>query len=258
MIYEVHNLSFNYGQDQVLKEISFDLKAGEVLGILGPNACGKSTLLKILTGLLKNPHGKIKAFGKDLTQWEAKALAQKQAYLPQNPSWDFPFSVLQFALLGRYPHQKNPLHDSQEDFNLAQTSLVRCGLKSKAHQKIQSLSGGEKQRLLLARALTQEPQALLLDEPLSHLDLKGQWQLLDLFKKLHQEEGLSSLVVLHDPHWALQACDRLLMIKAGKVFKEGPTKDLIVPELLSELYEVPLDLFKPQEKTLNIFSPHSF
>lgn len=244
MIYEIKHLNFSYGKKLILKDLSFCLKPGEVLGLLGPNGCGKSTLLKILLGILKADSGHIQCFGKNLKNMAPKSLAQHQAYLPQSPSWEFPFSVLEFTLLGRYPHQNNALQDSVEDLKLAKASLKRCGLMDKVDQDIRNLSGGEKQKLLLARALTQKPQALLLDEPLSHLDLKGQWQLLELFKKLHQEEGLSSLVVLHDPHWAAQACDRLLMIKAGKIFKEGPPEQVLTLEILSKLYEVPGEALK--------------
>ncbi|MDQ0177522.1 ATP-binding cassette domain-containing protein [Bacillus chungangensis] len=231
---KVQALSGGYAGKKVLKNLSFSVEKGELFGILGPNGSGKTTLLKLLSGMLKAKHGSITVLGKPLESYSAKALAKLMAVLPQLSTDSFAYTVKETVSLGRYAHQKRLFHSwSFDDEKIVQEAMAQTGVQQFQHQHLQTLSGGEKQRVFLAQALAQQPEILLLDEPTNHLDLSYQKELLELLKKWTKTRNLTVVSIFHDLNIAALYCDRLLLLHNGEmemihhpneVLKEGPVQ----------------------------------
>ncbi|MGG3470677.1 adenosylcobinamide amidohydrolase [Neobacillus pocheonensis] len=214
----VHQLSGGYTGEAVLKDISFEVKKGELFGVLGPNGSGKTTLLKMLSGILPIQKGEIVIGGKRLQEYKAKQLAQMIAVLSQHSSQSFSYTVKDTVSLGRYAHQHGLFQTwSHQDEEVVQKVMKQVGVDAFQDKNIQQLSGGEKQRVFLAQALAQEPEILLLDEPTNHLDLSYQKELLDLLKKWTTENGLTVISIFHDLNLAGLYCDRLLLLENGTI-----------------------------------------
>ena len=212
----VQHVSGGYSNESVLKDISFEVKRGELFGILGPNGSGKTTLLKMISGILPITTGEIYIKGKRLQEYSAKQLAQIVAVLSQHSSQSFSYTVKETVSLGRYAHQKGWFQTwSNEDEEIVQRVMNQTGVSAFQNKNIQELSGGEKQRVFLAQALAQEPEILLLDEPTNHLDLSYQKELLDLLKHWTTENGLTVISIFHDLNLAGLYCDRLAPARKG-------------------------------------------
>jgi len=222
---------------EVIKNISLSLGEGEFIGMIGPNGAGKTTFLRVLTRILKPWKGKIFFQGKNLEKFSPKQLAKEIAFLPQNIEIPFPFSVETFILLGRYPYL-----DYFGRFNFQDEQQVKkmMELTDTVHlkdKKINTLSGGERQRVFLAQTLVQEPKLLLLDEPVAHLDIGHQIEILDLIKRLNQEKNLTVIAVFHDLNLASEYCDRLLLLNEGKIYKNGQPEEVLTYKNLEEVYK---------------------
>ncbi len=227
---------FRYRQEWVLQDVSLQVARGEILGILGPNASGKTTLLGVLQGILKPERGRVLLEGQDIQTMSRKKVAKTLAVVPQETILTQSFTVLEMALMGRHPHLSMMGFEGDEDRAIAWASLEKAGCSHLAQRDVNELSGGERQRVLVARALTQQPRVFLLDEPTAYLDLKHQMELVELLGRLHSQEGLTVVWVSHDLNLASVVCHRLLLLKEGKVRALGPPQEVITQQTILDVY----------------------
>ena len=237
-VYKIENLSFGYENERIIKELSFEVEKGEILGIIGPNGSGKTTLLRLLSGVLHPWSGRVSFVGKDLRRMRRKEIARRVAVVPQQSFIIFPFTVREIVLMGRAPYLGMFQNEGKRDFEIAEKAMDYTDTLRLAHRHVDELSGGELQRVIIARALAQEPEVMLLDEPTSHLDLKHQMEIFDLIKRLNSEEGMTFVVVLHDLNLAGEYCDRLLLLKEGRAYKMGRPDEVLTAEAIKETYGV--------------------
>ncbi|MBI2875513.1 MAG: heme ABC transporter ATP-binding protein [Candidatus Tectomicrobia bacterium] len=239
---EVADLAFSYGPDPVLRGLNLRIEAGEFVGLLGPNGSGKSTLLKLLSGVLSPCEGRVRFKGRELASIRRKELARQVAVVPQESSIVFPFRVLEVVLMGRYAHLQGLALEGQRDLEAAQRAMALTDIEHLADRPITELSGGEKQRVILARALAQQPELLLLDEPTTFLDIRQQGTIYDLLRRLNQQEGLTLVAVLHDLNWAARYCRRLLLLKGGRVWCDGSPAAVLRPERIREVFQTEVEV----------------
>ena len=215
---EVKNLSFAYGKREILRDVSFKAESGEIVGILGNNGAGKSTLVTCLKQILKPKAGKIILNGKDAETLSKRELAQYISYVAQKNE-QTQTTVFDSVLLGRKPYIKWSI--GQEDIAVCDEIIERVGLSEMKLRALDELSGGELQKVMLARALVQQPKVMLLDEPTSNLDPKNQYEMMKLVRQVADEKNITVLVVIHDLSLAMRFCDKFLLMKDGKVFIYG-------------------------------------
>lgn len=235
-IYSLQEVSLRYGNQRILEGLSFAIAEGEFLGLLGPNGCGKTTLLNLLVGVLRPSQGSIQLYQKDLKNYSRREVARLVSVLPQETLVDFPFSALEVVLMGRSPFLKRFQWENAEDLRIAEEAMQKTDCWQFRNRDVRSLSGGERERVLLARALAQEPKVLLLDEPTTHLDLKHQSGIYRLLQRLHREQGLTILAVLHDLNFAANACARILLLAEGKLQAEGGPDQALRAETLQQVF----------------------
>lgn len=241
----VENLNFTYGTKEILKDISLSAKNGEFIGILGANGCGKSTLLKNILRVLAPKSGIVQINNKPLKDYSLKELAKTLGFVPQKSVLSMPLLVEDILLMGRFCHLKNQFSGySKEDNEKVKEVMELLGISHFAKRLAHSLSGGEFQRVLLARALVSEPKILLLDEPTSALDLNYAIEIMKICTKLTKELNLLSIMVLHDLNLASMFCDEILMLKGGKVQYKGTPKELYTKEILKEIYGLNCDVIE--------------
>ncbi|MDH4236519.1 MAG: ABC transporter ATP-binding protein [Nitrospira sp.] len=243
----VKDVSFRYGTGQAgrpwtIERVSFYVAAGEVLGIVGPNGSGKSSLLKLLAGLLRPESGRIGLMGHASTDLSPIAVAKILAVVLQEQAQIFPFTVAETVLMGRFPHRQAGWWslgggaDTARDLASAQRAMAETDVVSLADRPVSELSGGELQRVMIARALAQEPAILLLDEPTAFLDINHQLDICGLISRLRDERQLTVVLVSHDLNLASQYCDRVLMLKAGRLSHIGSPAETIRPDVLQTVY----------------------
>ena len=244
-IIEVKGLSFSYnGGEKVLDNVSFELHRGEILGVLGPNGAGKTTLLKILLGILRGK-GTVRILGMNVSSIPPKRLAKIIGYVPQEHHIVFPYRVIDYVLMGRAPHHGMFSVPSRKDYDKAYRVLEDLGLGSLADKTITEISGGQLQLVLIARTLVQEARILLMDEPVSHLDISNAVKTMSLIRKLVEEERiLGAMVTLHDPLMASLYCDKILLLNKGRVETYGSPREALNPKRLSQVYGVDFDIIK--------------
>ncbi|MCI6153144.1 MAG: ABC transporter ATP-binding protein [Fusobacterium perfoetens] len=248
-VIKITNLSFSYGDKNILKNITLKIERNKVIGILGPNGCGKSTLLKNILGYLNKNNENIEIFQKKEKEYTQKEKAKIMALVPQKSSLSSPMSVIDFVTMGRLPHLKNSWEGySKKDFDIAFETLKILGLEKFSNRIALSLSGGEFQRVLLARALTQEPKILLLDEPTSALDLNHAVDLMGRVKKLVKNHDITAVAVLHDLNLASMFCDKLFLIKEGKVAYQGTPKEVLTEKILEDIYQLKSKIIYDENK----------
>jgi iron complex transport system ATP-binding protein len=233
---EAEGVGFRYDNEPALEDVSLRVEPGEVVGLLGPNGSGKSTFVKILSGVLSPYEGSVRVDGTEVRTARRRDLAAKIAVVPQETTFSFPFTVLQTVLMGRHPHLAGLAFETHRDVELARVALDRCGARPFESRSIHELSSGERQRVVFARALAQEPRALLLDEPASFLDIRHQTELYDLVRDL-AAEGTTVLTVLHDLNLAAEYCDRIYLLREGRVAAAGPTDEVLTYSNLTRVYE---------------------
>lgn len=227
-------VKFFIGHKEILKGIDLTLHPKEFLGIIGPNGSGKSTFLKCVYRVQKPTEGKIFFDGRKLDELSYRESALKLAVVAQHNYYNFDFSVLDVVLMGRSPHKKMMERDNPEDYRLAREALAVVGLGDFDKRNFSTLSGGEQQRVILARALTQQTECLVLDEPTNHLDIKYQLEIMDIVKSL----GLTVVAAVHDLNIAAMYCDRLIAIKGGQVAGVGTPHELLTTDFIKDLYDV--------------------
>jgi iron complex transport system ATP-binding protein len=237
---ELINVSFKYDQTWVLRSITLSVNQGEIIGVIGPNGSGKSTLLRLISGVLEPNEGQIDLMGKNLHKMSRKEIAKMIGVVPQNIQLSFPFTVREVVVMGRAPHLKWFQRENKTDFETVERALSYANMLDLADRMMDELSGGERQRAFIAKALAQEPKLLLLDEPIAHLDINYQFEILDLVRKLNRERGLTIILVSHDINLASEYCDRLAIFKAGELFAIGSAKEVITEENIMQGYGIPV------------------
>ncbi|MEK7305590.1 MAG: ABC transporter ATP-binding protein [Nitrospirota bacterium] len=244
---QADRVSFRYRTDQAgrpwtVEDLSFDVRAGEVLGIVGPNGSGKSSLLKLLAGLLRPSSGQIRLGSQSIGYIDPHLLARSIAVVPQEYVQVFPFTVAETVLMGRFPHRRGSWwgigigEESEHDLRQAHQAMVETDVVALAGRLVSDLSGGERQRVMIARALAQEPTILLLDEPMAFLDINHQIEICALIRRLQRERQLTVVLVSHDLNVASQSCDRVMMLKDGRIVQIGSPMETITPESLRAVY----------------------
>ncbi|MDU3337361.1 ABC transporter ATP-binding protein [Paraclostridium bifermentans] len=231
---QVENLEFSIDKKEILKDISFEIPKGSFVGIIGPNGSGKSTILKNIYRLYKPDSGQILLDNKNLLNMKDKDCAKEIAVLAQESNSQFDFTVEQIVKMGRYPYKSVFEDYSKKDLDMVTDMLKRVGLEDYVGRSFSKLSGGEKQRTLIARALVQDTEFLILDEPTNHLDIGYQIQLMDLVKSLN----ITTLSAIHDMNMASMYCDYLIVMKDGKIKNCGSVKEVITEEMLKEIFGV--------------------
>ncbi|MEA1959420.1 MAG: ATP-binding cassette domain-containing protein [Chloroflexota bacterium] len=234
---KLSDVDLGYREHPVVRGVSLEVTCGEVVGIVGPNGSGKSTILKALCGLLHPSSGYAAIDDDDMHRMSREALACRIGMVFQAPTLPDSFTVLEMVLMGRYPHLGMLRHESKRDLDIVFHAMERTGIVPFAARYVNEISGGERQRVIIARALAQEPRFLLLDEPTAHLDIQHQLEVMELVKSL-AESGLGVAVALHDFSLASRFCHRLVMLKDGSVFKEGAPKDVMTTENIKHAFGV--------------------
>ncbi|MBW1800767.1 MAG: ABC transporter ATP-binding protein [Deltaproteobacteria bacterium] len=239
-ILNIEKVGFKYDATWALKDIHLRVTTGDVLGIIGPNGSGKSTLLKIMNGLLLPWEGNVLLRDQSIASLKRDAIAREIAMVAQENYFRFTFSTLEVVLMGRFPHLKRLQFEGERDLRIALKALEATHSRDLTHRPIHELSGGERQRVLIARALAQEPRVILLDEPTSFLDLKYKREIFQLISSLSNTEGMGVVVVSHDIDLAAQYCRRLVMLRHGKIFKEGSPDEVVTSSNIETVYECPV------------------
>jgi iron complex transport system ATP-binding protein len=236
MAIDVNNLSYSYGNFKVLSDITFSVRKGDFFIVIGPNGSGKTTLMKVVAGILKLQSGRLEILGQPIDQYTRKALARTIAFVPQTLPVDFPFSVTEVVLMGRSPYLGMLGLEQERDLEIARQAIAFTGVEHLAHRKLDQLSGGEQQRVFIARAICQEPEVILLDEPTASLDLAHQVRLLDLMEKLKREKGVTVVMISHDVNLAAMYADSLLLLNKGQIVSRGNPDQVLTFQTLEEVY----------------------
>ncbi|NGZ98607.1 MAG: iron ABC transporter ATP-binding protein [Nitrospira sp. WS110] len=246
--YDVQAVRFRYqsrGSDAtrwILENVSFCVQAGEVLGIVGPNGSGKTSLLKVLARLVNPLQGRIDLFGQELASLDQQEVACIVGVVQQDTQQLFPFTVAETVLMGRFPHRPRGRWtsgfgwESREDVAIAEEAMMTVDIVHLAHRAVTDLSGGERQRAMIARALAQTPKVLLLDEPTAFLDLQHQVEICSVLVRLKEESRLTVVLVSHDLNLVSQYCDRILLLDGGQVVRLGRPEEVIEPAVLDSVY----------------------
>lgn len=234
---KIENVECRYGSTRVLENLSFEANRGDFIGLIGPNGSGKTTLLRSISSVLKPYVGTVFLDGRDVYSLKTKEVAKNVAVVPQDTSPStFLFSALEIVLMGRTPHLKWLESEGERDHAIAERAMKFTNTWHLADRLFTELSGGEKQRVIIARALTQEPKVLLLDEPTSHLDINYQVEILDLIKKLREERKLTIIAVFHDLNLAARYCDYLILLNQGEIESIGAPEAVLTPENIKRVY----------------------
>ncbi len=237
MSVEINKLNFFYGKSHTLKNISFQVEKGEFIGIVGPNGSGKTTLLKIIDRLLKYESGIISINGRDLYSYSLRELARTISFVPQTSHLTFDFTAYEIALMGRNPHIGKFEVETKEDYEIIQKIFELTNCIELANRNFNDLSGGEQQKIIFSRALVQEPEILLLDEPTTHLDIYNQIEYMELLKKF-QNDGLTIIMVVHDLNLAAQYCDRLILMSEGSIYSMGSIEEVLTEDNIKEVFNI--------------------
>ena len=230
----VNHVSAGYGGKQVLKDVSISFESGQLTGIIGPNGCGKSTLLKCIYRLLSPWSGDIRIGDTILKDMPYRESAKRVAVLAQHHAAGFDFDVEEVVLMGRTPYKGITEGNNREDRDIAHRAMQETGVETLAEQSFSFLSGGEQQRVMLARALTQETPCLILDEPTNHLDITYQLQIMDLIKS----RNMTVIAAIHDLNIAAMYCDHIVALQNGKIIAQGTPQEVLTKENIKALYHV--------------------
>jgi iron complex transport system ATP-binding protein len=241
---QLKNVSFSYDKKSVLHNINFNLNEGEILAIVGPNGSGKSTLLKCIDQILKPQKGVILLDHQDIMKLKPEEIAKKIGYVPQNNGRSFPTTVFDSILMGRKPYIK--WAPTNNDLKKVTNVIEKLRIQHLVLRDINELSGGQKQKVIIGRALAQEPKILLLDEPTSNLDLKHQLEVLNLIKE-QTKDNVSAVIAIHDLNLALRFCDKIVMLHKGRVFAAGDL-NVLTAENIEKVYDVKVKIIMESDR----------
>jgi len=246
---QVADVDFSYGASPILRGVSLDVPRGGFVGVLGPNGSGKTTLLRVMSGTARPSRGAVTLDGADVARMPRAALARRMAVVPQETHPAFDYTVLEVVLMGRYPHLATFELEGPDDYEAARAALAATGTSALADRQFATLSGGEKQRVVIASALAQLSAAtaerasvLLLDEPTAALDLRYQLEVAALLRTLQARMPLAVVLSTHDLNFAASLCRSLVLLNAGVVVSRGPTEDVLTPDNIRALYDVEADV----------------
>jgi iron complex transport system ATP-binding protein len=238
---KINNLNFSYTDKTTIEDINISVQRGEFIGLIGPNGCGKSTALKNVYRALAPDSGEIMLDGKNLSTMRSREAALKIAVVGQENDVPFDFMVEEIVAMGRSPHKKLFEPDTSEDARIVHHALEHLGMENMAKRSYKHLSGGEKQRVLIARAIAQESDFLILDEPANHLDVSYQLKIFDFVKRRSAEAGVTVLSAIHDLNMAALYCDRLYVMKEGRIVLSGTPEEVLTPGNIFLIYGVRCD-----------------
>lgn len=240
MSIEAHEVSAGYGPDSVLSRVSIAAHPGEFVAVLGPNGAGKSTLVRVLAGMLKPSQGRVSLCGREVREMTRSDVARELAVVPQESDVAFGFTVREVVLMGRAPHQTGLLRPSPEDERAVERALARCDVATLGDRAVAELSGGERRRVTIARALAQEAKVLLLDEPAAHLDARHAVSVGDLIRDEVDGRAIACVAVMHDLAAAARWADRIVLLAAGEVRADGPPDRVLEADLLESVFQIPI------------------
>ena len=247
----IKDLCAGYDSGDVLHSVTFDLPLGENLCILGPNGCGKTTLLKSIAGLLES-RGELTLDGRPIRSMRRPEIASHMAVMSQMSAIYFSFSVYETVMMGRYSRKDALDSEKEEDTRIVYQALKDTGTLKFADRDIDELSGGERRRVMIARALVQEPDILLLDEPTLHLDINHQFDLMDLITKLSREKSMLVVIVTHDLVLAARYCDRVIAIEHGEIAAMGRTRDVLTTDNMRRIFDIEAEVNEDPRVGLNV------
>ena len=235
-ILDINNISLEYRNKLIVDKVSFSVGPGEFFVIIGPNGAGKTSLLKLLSGLQKFSGGTITIKERDISGYTRRSLARIMAVVPQQIEIAFPFTVAETVVMGRTPHLGILGMEGENDYHLAEEAMQFTDVAHLAERKLFQLSGGELQRVIIARAICQQPEIILLDEPTTALDPAHQLRIMDLMEKLRRRQDTTVVMVSHDLNLAAMYGDRIMLLKDGRVVETGPPQVVLNKKLLEETY----------------------
>ena len=241
---EVKNLQFGYRDNLVIRDISFKIKAGSFVSIIGPNGSGKSTLLKALNNIYRPQKGSILLYNRDILSYKKKDLARKIALVPQDTSIDYEFTVEDIVMMGRHPYKGRFEREDESDYKIVKEALELTNTLTLKDRIINQISGGERQRAIIAKALAQKPAMILLDEPTSNLDINHQMDILNILKKLNEENGLTVILVIHDINLAARYSHEIILLREGRIVGMGTPEEVITVENIENTYNMKVAIEK--------------
>lgn len=250
-ILELKNISFAYGSKDVLKDISLDIEEGDFISIIGPNGSGKSTLIKIMNNIYQPKTGEVILRDKIISSYKIKDIAKEISLVPQEVDINYDFTVEDIVAMGRYSHLKALENESDEDYKIIEEAMTLTNVYNLKDRKVTEISGGEKQRTMIAKAIAQDSNIILLDEPTSSLDMNHQIEIMDFLTKLNKEKKLTVITVLHDINLASRYSNKLILIKDGRVIDRGSPAEVVTEENMRDAYnlEAAIDLNRYTNKT---------
>ncbi|MCD6537100.1 heme ABC transporter ATP-binding protein [Candidatus Bathyarchaeota archaeon] len=235
---KVENVSFYYGARRILENIRFSAEKGDFIGIIGPNGSGKTTLLRIINNLLKPTGGAVFLDGREISKMKEKEIAKRISSVPQNPTVNFDFSVWDIVMMGRYPHLGRLSIEDERDEEIVSRCMKLTNVLHLANRSITEVSGGELQRILIARALAQEAKILLLDEPTSNLDINYQIEIMDLLRDLTLKKGITVICTMHDLNLATRYCEMLILLSNGRIRAIGRPEEVVTRDNIKETFGI--------------------
>ena len=237
---ELRHIRVDYGERKILHDINATVGEGRITAIMGPNGCGKTTLLRCIGGLLTPTEGEVLIDGRPVQNYTAKVLAQQVAFVRQHPQTDFEFSAFETVLMGRNPYQRHLQNESQEDWDIVEHCMKQTGVWELRFAKPTEMSGGELQRVMIARALAQQTPVLLMDEPVANLDIAHQIEVMKLLRAQQTPAGhsLTTIIVIHDLNLALRFCDDVMLFHEGGLLFHGPISEGLTPGRIAIVYGV--------------------
>ncbi len=254
---KVMDLSWRIGDTLILKDIDLRIDKGRFVGIIGPNGSGKTTLLRNISAWFRPDEGAVLIEGENLEAFSDRELSKKMAFVKQNFNMDFEFTAMDLVLMGRSPYIPRFGSESHEDLDKTQRAMELTKVWDLRSRPVTALSGGELQRVMIARALVQETRILLMDEPISNLDINHQIQIMDLVKTYQQEKKLTVVAVLHDLNMAVQYCEEIILLHKGKVYKTGTPREVLMEESIKEVYGVDVHIMENPVTGLPLIIPIS-
>lgn len=238
MSISAEDVHFFFGDSKVLDGINLGATVGRFIGIIGPNGSGKTTLLRTLSKVLKPAKGRILLNGAELSELSQREIARDLAVVPQDTSSNFGFSAFETVLMGRTPHIGRLQNESKNDKAIAEESMRQTETTHLRNRRVTTLSGGERQKVVIAKAFAQQPKVLLLDEPTANLDIKNQIEIMELIKDAVLQKRIAAIMAIHDINLAARYCDEMILLKSGKIFATGPPKAVLTQKNIKEVFGV--------------------